>query len=85
MTTAYSVEIQKQRYSQELAAYTMQQWNAVRQTIEQNKRNGSKSPMDITPSPLDSAEQAQPGRDAAESWPRTAPTGTYAEPIRKQY
>ncbi|KAI0067825.1 hypothetical protein BV25DRAFT_1819268 [Artomyces pyxidatus] len=44
---AHSVELQKQRYSQELAAYTMRQWNAVRDSIEQAKsrevRTGSQS------------------------------------------
>ena len=47
--TAYhdpqSIEARKARYSQELAAYTLRQWDLVRQAMEQGDRNeGSGSP-----------------------------------------
>ncbi|TFY79473.1 hypothetical protein EWM64_g4539 [Hericium alpestre] len=40
-----SVEVQKQRYSQELAAYTMRQWNVVRQSMEQSRQNEQSDPV----------------------------------------
>ncbi|KAI0050648.1 hypothetical protein FA95DRAFT_1603291 [Auriscalpium vulgare] len=32
---APSIDVQKQRYAQELAAYTLRQWTAARQSLEQ--------------------------------------------------
>ncbi|KAI0757255.1 hypothetical protein C8Q80DRAFT_1265207 [Daedaleopsis nitida] len=45
---AHSIEARKARYSQELAAYTLRQWDLVRQTMEDDKR-GEESKK--TPSP----------------------------------
>ncbi|KAI0076255.1 hypothetical protein K474DRAFT_1663234 [Panus rudis PR-1116 ss-1] len=36
-TDVRSVEAQKQRYSRELAAYTLRQWDVARRSLEQNR------------------------------------------------
>ena len=63
-TTAYhrdmnSIETQKQRYSRELAEYTLRQWDIARQTMESEKAKDPTSSSLRVPSPKDKSRASQ--------------------------
>ncbi|KDQ54761.1 hypothetical protein JAAARDRAFT_37860 [Jaapia argillacea MUCL 33604] len=63
-----SPESQKQRYSQELAAYTLRQWNSARQSIERQSQDsdGSKSNKSSPPAHMTEANGTEQGTQAVD-------------------
>ena len=76
--TAYSVEVQKQRYSQELAEHTLRQWEAARAAMEraaqEDARSTSTSPSNRSNSTTKTSSRTTKSRSRGESSASSAPS-----------
>ncbi|TCD70080.1 hypothetical protein EIP91_005062 [Steccherinum ochraceum] len=63
-----ATELQKERYSRELAAYTLKQWDTARRSLElsRSQRDKSKSPSRRSETPSPDATRARASSRAAD-------------------
>lgn len=73
--TASTTEVQKQKYSEELAAYTLRQWNVLRQSMDSDSSSDIIRNNPVTsPTPPDEAKAPQ--SEAKDSKSNTRPGQT---------
>ncbi|KAL0950834.1 hypothetical protein HGRIS_007595 [Hohenbuehelia grisea] len=70
---ALTYEQKKQRYSQELAAHTLKQWNAARESMEHARTSKASTTVSVSPQRSDASTPEKHSRDT--SSPRTPRNG----------
>lgn len=58
MTMTIASDSERQRYSQELAAYTLRQWTAARSLLDKRRINAESDQRFMTPAELAQCKQA---------------------------